>query len=164
MRYREVSDEACLHWFVVVGDDGEDGCAANVFALLRGCHHLLRAVAARSADHLYMYVSVGFFFWPPPSSYSCRRSADHLYMYVSVCVRAHTFFTYAYAYLYTYIPICIGIYLYGWVYMYRMPADALARVAEHTCMRTCVDVYGRTNAYIAEQERVYGSIYMFRPN
>ena len=138
MRYREVSDEACLHWFVVVGDDGEDGCAANVFALLRGCHHLLRAVAARSADHLYMYVSV--------------------------CVRAHTFFTYAYAYLYTYIPIYIGIYLYGWVYMYRMPADALARVAEHTCMRTCVDVYGRTNAYIAEQERVYGSIYMFRPN
>ena len=80
MRYREVSDEARLHGFVVVGDNGEDGCAANVFALLRGCHHLLRAVAARSADHLYMYVSVGFFFChhllravaaAPPITYTC---------------------------------------------------------------------------------------------
>ncbi len=49
-------------------------------------------------------------------------------------------------------------------YIYTWPADALARVDGHTCMRTCVDVYGRTNAYIPGQERVYDSKYMFRPN
>ncbi len=95
--YRKVSDEAGLHGFVVVGDYWEDGGAANILALLRGCHHFLRAVAARSADHLYLCMCV------------C----------VCVCVCVHMpIHMHIPIYIHLYIYIRIGIYTYIYTYTY----------------------------------------------